>query len=48
MGGGSFGNIDWRPLFWLAGLGLIALLVLVLGGGGWAVWWLINHVQIVS
>lgn len=35
------------PIFYLAIFGLICAVILALGGIGFAVWFAINHVQIV-
>ena len=38
---------DLTPIFYLAMLGLACAVMLIIGGGGFAIWWVINHVQIV-
>ena len=38
----GYANMDFSAIFWLAGIGLIALVVFVL----WAVWWLFTNVSI--
>ena len=38
---------DLTPIFYLAMFGLACAAVLVIGGGGYAIWWAINHIQIV-
>lgn len=35
------------PIFYLAMIGLVALALLAIGGGGWLIWFIINHVRIV-
>jgi hypothetical protein len=40
----GFINLDLRPLFWLAGVGLFFLAVLVFIGIPALIWWAINHV----
>lgn len=34
-------------LFYLAVFGVICAVVLALGGVGFAIWWAVNHIQIV-
>lgn len=36
-------NLDLRPLFWFAGIGLLALVICV----PWLLYWLFTHVSIV-
>ena len=38
-------HLEW--LFYLAILGVISAVALVVGGGGWLIWFVINHVRIV-
>lgn len=40
-------RLDLEPLFWFAIIGVIATLLLILGGGAWLIWFIINHVRIV-
>jgi len=40
-------NFDLTGLFWFAIIGMIAALLAVVGGGGWLIWFIINHVRIV-
>jgi len=39
----GFINLDLTPLFWFAGIGLVAMLV----GIPWLLYWLIVHVSII-
>lgn len=39
---------DLRPLFYLAMFGLAVLALMIVGGIGFAIWFVINHVQIVG
>lgn len=38
---------DLTPLFYLAWFGLICAALLLIGGGGWLIWFLITHVRFV-
>lgn len=38
---------DLTPIFYLAMVGLVALALVAVGGIGFAVWFIVNHVQIV-
>lgn len=38
---------DMRVLFYLAILGLISAAILAVGGIGFLIWFVVNHVQIV-
>lgn len=45
---GPYNFPDLTPLFYLALVGIAALVVLAIGGVGFAIWFVINHVQIVG
>ncbi|GGA64852.1 hypothetical protein [Pelagibacterium lentulum] len=45
---GPFSLPDLRPLFFLAILGLAALALMTVGGIGFAIWFVVNHFQIVG
>lgn len=40
-------NIDLRPLFVFAFIGMALSGLAVLGGFGWLIWFAINHVRII-
>jgi hypothetical protein len=45
---GSFGrDLDLRGLVWFALIGMVAAVIVVLGGAGWLIWWAIHHIAIV-
>lgn len=45
---GPYNFPDLRPLFYLALVGIAALAALAIGGIGFALWFVVNHVQIVE
>lgn len=45
---GPYNFPDLRPLFYLALFGIAALALLAIGGIGFVVWFIANHVQIVG
>ena len=38
---------DLTPIFYLAMVGLAAIVLTAIGGGAWLIWFIINHVRIV-
>lgn len=38
---------DLRPLFWLAMFGLLCAAALIIGGAGWLVWFVVDHVRFI-
>jgi Trk-type K+ transport system membrane component len=45
---GPYNFPDLRPLFYLALIGIAALALMIVGGIGFAIWFVVNHVQIVG
>lgn len=47
MDGSGFGKFPIGPIFWLAIFGLACAALLAIGGVGFLVWFIVNHIQIV-
>ncbi len=43
----GFNFPDLTPLFYLAIVGLVAIGLTIIGGVGFAIWFAVNHIQIV-
>lgn len=47
MDGSAFNNMNFGPLIWFAVIGMIATVLVGIGGLAAGIWWLVNHVQFV-